>query len=179
MARRKNPLKQKKRKRVTVELAPRENAGKVTAPYRIMEGLIRTDRADLKGVKIAILFANNWRQDADGILRLGTAKPIGSSDRELAEYDCKITLNRAAFDVFKDEQRERLIYHELEHLQVCVDKNGEAVRDDKGRLVFRCRKHDVEEHSAVIKKYGLGDSLSELAKSLIADAQRPLLQEAK
>ncbi len=78
--------KEPKRKKVTTELAPRMNAGKVTEPYRIMDAIIKTDRADLKPLKLCIAWRSGWRKDADGVLKLGQFRKRSELDRELGEW---------------------------------------------------------------------------------------------
>jgi len=169
--------KDKKRKRVTVQFLSRTHAGKVTEPYEIMDRLIKTERADLKDVKIGIAWRIGWRVDADGVLTLGQCCKRGDLDRELDEFDFIIKLNKDAWPTLNPEHKERLIFHELEHAQLSLDSNGEPKRNDRGRLVCRIKKHDFGEFRSVVKKYGLDDDLSKIAQAGINDAQRPLLAE--
>jgi len=167
----------KKRKKVTVQFLGRMHAGKITAPYEIIERIIKTERADLKDVKIGVAWRLGWRSDADGVLTLGQCKKRGDLDRELDDYDFIILLNKEAWPTLEDVLKERLIFHELEHAQLSLDSNGEPKRNDRGRLICRIRKHDFAEFRSVVKKYGWEANLSELAKAGIADADRPLLAE--
>jgi hypothetical protein len=160
---------------VTVQLVERMHAGKVTEPYKIMEDIIKRERADLKDVKIGIAWRKGWRSDADGVLPLGRCKKRGDLDRELDDYDFILLLNAEAFPKMNAANKRRLIYHELEHAQLSLDTNGDPKRDDRGRLVTRIRKHDIEDFRSVVAAFGWEDNLSELAKAAIADAERPLL----
>ena len=171
--------KGKKRKRVTVQFLNRIHAGKITEPYEIMERLIKTERADLKDVKIGIAWSLGWRPDADGNLTLGMCHKRGDLDRELDEYDFIFKLNKDAWTTLSDEHKERLIFHELEHAQLSLDSNGNPKKDDRDRLVCRTRKHDFAEFRSVVKKYGWQDDLSKLAQANINDSKRPLLVEAE
>lgn len=177
MGRRKKLDQEKKRKRVTVELAPRQHTGKTTEPYKIMDALIKSERADLKVLNLAILWRSGWHPDADGVLRLGQFRKRSDLDRALGDYDGAILLNREAWEVMDPKHKERLIFHELEHCQLCIDKNGENVKDDKGRYVVRTRRHDREEFLSVIRRYGADEDLSAVVQAALADAQRPLLKE--
>lgn len=171
----------KKRKAVLVKFIERriETNQKVTEPYRIMEGIIKTRRADLKDVKIGIAWRLGWRPDADGRRILGQCRKRGDLDRELDEWDFIILLNEDAWPTFSEKQKERLIFHELGHAQVSVDTNGEPKRDDRGRLVCRIRKHDIQDFRDVVEIYGWEEDLQDLAERGIADAQRPLLAIAE
>jgi len=171
----------KKRKQVTVKFIHRktEANGKITEPYRIMEELIATRRADLKDVKIGIAWRLGWRPDADGRRILGQCRKRGDLDRELDEWDFIIMLNEDAWPTFSDRQKEREMFHELGHAQLSLDTNGEPKRDDRGRLVCRIRKHDIQDFRDVVEIYGWEEDLQNLAEKGIADAQRPLLAEAE
>lgn len=170
-----------KRKRVTVKFIQRrvEHTGLITEPYRIMEEVIKTRRADLKDVKIGIAWRLGWRPDADGRRTLGCCRKRGDLDRELDTWDFIILLNEDAWPTFSDKQKERLIFHELGHAQLSLDSNGQPKRDDRGRLVCRIRKHDIEDFRDVVEIYGWKEDLQDLAERGIADAQRPLLAEAE
>lgn len=170
-----------KRKRVMVKFIERrvEHTGLVTEPYRIMEEVIKTRRADLKDVKIGIAWRIGWRPDSDGRRTLGQCRKRGDLDRELDAWDFIILLNEDAWPTFKDRPKERLIFHELGHAQIVSDTNGQPKRDDRGRLVTRIRKHDIQDFRDVVEIYGWEEDLNELAERGIADAQRPLLAEAE
>jgi len=170
-----------KRKRVTVKFIQRriEHTGNVTEPYRIMEELIKTRRADLADVKIGIAWRLGWRPDADGRRTLGQCRKRGDLDRELDEWDFIILLNEDAWPTFSEKQKERLIFHELGHAQLSLDTNGQPKRDDRGRIVCRIRKHDIQDFRDVVEVYGWEEDLQDLAEKGIADAERPLLAEAE
>ena len=177
MGRRKSSsTKEPKRKRVTVKLIERQNAGRVVEPYRIMEEIIKKERADLKDAKIGIAWRFGWRPDADGVRKLGQCKKRGDLDRELDSYDLIILLNAEAFPNLDADHKRRLVFHELEHAQLSLDTNGEPKHDDRNRLCFRLRKHDIEDFRSVVAQFGWEDDLSKIAAAAIEDAKRPLLQ---
>jgi hypothetical protein len=171
----------KKRKRVMVKFIERriEANSKITEPYRIMEELIKTRRADLKEVKIGIAWRLGWRPDADNRRTLGQCRKRGDLDRELDAWDFIILLNEDAWPTFNDKQKERLIFHELGHAQLCFDTDGKPKKDDRGRFVTRIRKHDIQDFRDVVEIYGWEEDLQDLAERGIADSQRPLLAEAE
>ena len=171
--------KVKKRKRVTVQFIERQHAGKPVECYVICDRLIAAERADLKDVTIGFAWNTSWRPDADGRRTLGRCIKRRDLDRELDKYDFIIQLNKDAWPTFNDQQKERLIFHELEHAQVVTDKDGQLMRDDRGRLVTRIKKHDIEDFKCVMECYGVGEDLAAIAAAGIADAQRPLLAECE
>lgn len=75
--------------------------------------------------------------------RLGTAAKLPGKMQFLTEYDAVVTLGFLDWSLLTDRDRQRLIHHELEHLEV----------SDEGRLVLR--GHDFEDFARVIELYGL------------------------
>lgn len=178
--RRKDKTAEKKRKKVNVHFLERMHAGKIRSPYRIMEDLIKTHRKDLAEARIAIAWRFGWRTDTDGKLKLGTMSKASEFQRDLPKdaYDGVMQLNHEAFNggLLGDEQQRAVIYHELCHLEVAKDADGEPKQDDKGRTCFRIRKHDVEEFNEVVAKFGCYKKDVEKFAATAAEAQRqPLL----
>jgi hypothetical protein len=165
-----------KRKAVKIRLCERMHAGKIVEAYRIMEAIIATDRKDLAHLKIGIAWHTGWRQDADGVKTHGKCLKRSDLDRSLDGYDAMIVLNEKSWLAFGEEDKLRLITHELEHIQIASDKNGEPLIDDKGRQVIRLRRHDVADFACIIARFGLPPCLSDVQ---IHDADRPLLQFAE
>lgn len=172
--------KAKKRKKVTVQLLKRVNAGQVVEPYKILEEIVAKDRADLADVKLALAWRVGWRPDANNILTLGRCRKRGDLDRELDGFDVVILLNKEAWAALKPKEKQALIFHELCHAQVVYDSDGEPKRDDLGRQVMRIRKHDIEEFRAVVERFGTWtQDLAAIAQAGINDSKRPLLAEAE
>jgi hypothetical protein len=181
MGRRKgSATKEKRRKRVTVKLIPRKNAGEVTEPWSLMEEIKAKEHANLEGAKIAMAWRIGWRSDADGIMTLGMCRKRGDLDRELDSFDFVILLNQEAWKGLNTAQKRALIDHELCHAKIVVDSDGNPKTDDRDRLVCRIRKHDCEEFKSVVERHGLWTSdLAALAQATINDAARPLLAESE
>ncbi len=105
-------------------------------------------------VKIDYVFAHgdvdddgNQVNDAltkNGIRALGIARKMPLKDRALGRGDAEISLDG---DWWKDataEQQAALLDHELNHISVKTDKNGNVQYDDLNRPQIKLRKHDVE-----------------------------------
>lgn len=107
-------------------------------------------------VRIALAWSLAWKPDVDGRLTLGKCKKASDLDRELAPYDFVILLNRDFWQNprFTDLQRKALLDHELLHAAIAYDENGEGKVDERGRTVYRIRKHDLEEFSEIASRYG-------------------------
>lgn len=156
MGRRSSTPKEKSRKPVNVKLLSREHAGRVVSVYAVMEALIRQHHEHLAKAKIAIAWRFGWKANSDGRVTLGQAKKGSDLDRELHGYDFVILLNHEAVNggSLDDKQIRALIDHELCHCQVSKDSNGGDKTDANGRVVYRIRKHDIEEFREIVARHG-------------------------
>lgn len=157
-----------KPKRVTCELiSPKSEAGKVM--YPLLAGLVTAHHDDLADARIALAWNMSWKSDTDGHLKLGKCKKASDLDREFAPFDFVILLLRSFYEDARvsDDQRRALIDHEISHATVRLDKDGDPVQDERGRTVWRIRKHDVEEFAAIAERYGCWKrDLEEFARAL-------------
>jgi hypothetical protein len=130
--------------------------------YELLYQLVDEHHEELSQshVKIALAWATAWKPDVDGRLMLGKCKKASDLDRELAPYDFVIFLNRWFWQDTRvtKEQRSALLDHELMHAAVAYDENGDMKRDDRGRTVYRVRKHDLEEFSDIVSRHGIWKS---------------------
>ena len=174
---RRNGAAPKRQKAVTVKLLEEQHGGKQTAAYRIMDELIDAHHSHLQDAKIAIAWRFGWKADPDGICRLGQAKKGSDLDRELHGYDFVILLHHEAWNkVLSEAQQKALMDHELCHCEVSKDSNGEPKVDERGRTVFRIRKHDIEEFREVVSRHGCYKADLEEFVAAARQEDRPLLQ---
>lgn len=122
-----------------------------------------------------------WRKalkpDKDGHLVLGKCVKVSDLQKELAAWDFVIVLNREIWcDVlFTREKKLALIDHELCHAALAEDKDGDPRYDERGRRVFRVRKHDIEEFHAVVSRHGTYKrDLEDFAENLLHKHSAPL-----
>jgi len=127
------------------------------AMYRLLRELVTAHHPELLGANIALAWCTSWKPDVDGIVTLGKCKKASDLDRELAVYDFIILLREAFWTdpLVTDHQRRALLDHELTHAAVKLDDHGEPVEDERGRVVYRVRKHDLEEFTAIVERYGM------------------------
>jgi hypothetical protein len=126
--------------------------------YELLYAIIDEHHQELSqsDVKIALAWALAWKPDTDGRLTLGKCKKATDLDRELAPYDFVILLNR---DFWTNPrvtavQRRALVDHELMHAALAYDQDGHPKRDERGRHIYRLRKHDLEEFRDIVARYG-------------------------
>lgn len=148
-------MRRAKTKKVAYELIG-EGTDDGTPMYLLLHELISKHHEHLRDARIALAWAKSWKPDVDGRLILGKCKKASDLDRELAAFDFIILLNRGFWrdpDV-TDAQRRALLDHELCHAAVAYDQRGEPIIDERGRQVFRLRKHDIEEFAAIVERHG-------------------------
>jgi hypothetical protein len=147
--------REKKPKRVSYELIPR--ASIIGAPmYAQLDDLVRAYHEPITDARIALAWCTSWKPDVDGRVVLGKCKKASDLDRELAAFDFVILLSRRFWrhEDVTDAQRTALLDHELCHATVSYDEAGEPVEDERGRLVYRIRKHDIEEFTDIVSRHG-------------------------
>lgn len=178
MSKPKNPAKPKK---VAYRLITKEDH-RFAGMHRILSGLIDEHHTHMKNARIALAWHAGWKADVDGRMKLGMCKMASDFDRQLHEFDFVIVLNRTfwtSMDV-NDAQRKALLDHELCHAEVAID---EATNDPKetelGKTIYRIRKHDIEEFSAIVERHGLyKKDLEHFAASIGRGPKLPLDGEA-
>lgn len=147
-------------------------------PYQIMTEM-RRYHEDLSEAVIALAWREHLKTDTDGHLVLGKCVKVGDLQKEFADYDFIILLNREVWDdpAFTVEKKRALIDHELCHCAPAKDKDGRLKYDERNRQVFRTRKHDLEEFHAIVNRHGCYKRDLELfAEALVQKRRTPLLE---
>ena len=166
----------KKPKKINFELIPPAEGHE---SYKLMADLRKKFHSHLSGATIGIAWRISLKPNVDGQLILGKCVKQSDLTREVAPYDFIILLNREVWQdpEFVREKKMALLDHELCHAEVSTDTDtGEIKVDDRGRTVWRIRKHDIEEFQAVIERHGCYKrDLEAFAKVLIEKQQAPLL----
>jgi len=171
---------EERRKKTTLRKVERKHAGKITQPYRILEGLIADvgQFRPLDKAKIIIVWKSGWKPTKDDILKHAQIRKLSELEREIwgDEYDLCMLLHRELWQSgrFTDEQREQDVFHELCHVTAEIDdKTGEQKKDDRGRLCWRLRNHPIQRFPEEIERYGLEAvlHLDEDAKAAAADEE--------
>jgi hypothetical protein len=149
-------VKQAKPKRVSFELIQRDSV--IGHPmYCLLDELVDAYHRELQRARIALAWCTSWNADVDGRVTLGKCKRAGDLDRELASFDFVILLRQAFWtnEQVTAQQRRALLDHELCHAAVKLEpKSGEPVVDERDRLVYRTRRHDIEEFTEIVERYG-------------------------
>lgn len=149
--------KPKGAKKVSYTLIPRESETGARI-YAMLDDLVAQHHDVLTDARIALAWCTSWRPDVDGRVILGKCKKASDLDRELVAFDFIILLSQSFWQSLSVtyEQRRALLDHELSHASVKLSQEtGEPERDERGRVVYRIRKHDLEEFAAVVERNGL------------------------
>lgn len=149
------PETEGKRKAVAYQLVKQDTiAGR--AMYAMCNDLVEAHHEEITNARIALAWALSWKQDVDGHVKLGQCKKTSDLDRELHPFDFVILLNAEWWQDGRvtDDQRRALLDHELCHATVKLDEDGEPARDALDRVVYRLRKHDIEEFTEIVARHG-------------------------
>jgi hypothetical protein len=164
-----------KPRRVSYELIPRDHITGFPM-YSLLDELVHAHHDQLKVARIALAWCTSWQPDLDGRVTLGQCKRASDLDRELAAFDFVILLRKSFWqnDHVTDEQRRALLDHELCHGARALDKHGDPVIDERGRPVWRTRRHNVEEFAEVVERHGMWTAdLERVALALRRQAAGP------
>ena len=144
-----------KPKTVSYELIDRDSI--IGYPmYQLLEELVKAHHEDLREARIALAWCTSWKPDVDGHVTIGKCKKASDLDREISLYDFVILLRRSFWSDLRvtEKQRRALLDHELCHAAMKYDARGEPLKDERGRFVWRVKKHDVEEFTCIVDRYG-------------------------
>lgn len=146
--------------------------------YQRLHDLVAQHHGELLQANIAVAWNTAWRLDIDGHLTLGAVKRASDLDRELAAFDFVVLLNREWWEHPSTTaiQRDALMDHELSHCTVREDPNTrEPMRDERGRIVYRLRRHDLEEFTSIAARYGIWKRDLEAFAEALARSPHPRL----
>ena len=138
-------------------LARTGNGSPDQLPYEFVDWVIANHLPDLIDVRIGICWHHNMKPDTDGRIELGICRLVGDPARQQCSLDVNIILNQEWWhhNATSDEMRKALFMHQMMHIGVRKDDNGDVKKDELGRVRLYNRKHNVEEFREVIQEYGL------------------------
>lgn len=143
-------------KKVLFEIIEKHEAGrKLSEPYQILERML-VHHPELSGCRIGLAWKLDVKEDKDAHVMLGMCRKMSDLDRLLCPFDFIIILNRTAWEEnLLPDQRAALVDHECCHAAPSMDdETGKQKTDTNGELVWRVRKHDIEEFREVVQRHG-------------------------
>lgn len=126
--------------------------------YAWLDELLEAHHRGVRDARFVLAWHTGWKPDDDGRLTLGMCQKASDLTREIADaaaYDFVILLNQNFWDdpLVSDLQRRALLDHELTHAGVKVNDDGAPIVDERGRVTYRIRKHDLEEFSDIAERW--------------------------
>lgn len=156
------------------------------AIYALLDEVREEFHEETQEARVTLAWRKGLKPDVDGRLVLGRCVKASDLQRELANWDFVIVINREAWEALafeKDTQEKRqkaLLDHEMCHVGQVLDKYGEPKLDEKGRRVWRIRKHDIEEFRSVVAHHGCYKrDLEHFAEAVLKSRQGELELAAK
>ncbi len=165
--------KPKTGKKVSYKLIERDTEVGRAMYARLDEELGQDHHEDIQRARIVLAWCTSWRPDVDGRVVLGKCRRMTELEREFHRFDFCILLNQAWWYDLKvtDEQRVAILDHELCHASPVIDdRTNEQKTDERGRLLWRMRKHDVEDFHGVLQRRGTYKRDVELAYRALRQA---------
>lgn len=144
-----------KPKPVTYERVDRQADSK--GVYKVLDKCLKQYRSELRDedCRIAVAWRYGLKKNKDGQLVLGKCKKASDLDKQFSQFDFVVILNHEAWtSMLDDEQKEALMHHELMHIGISEDQNGNTKKDSRNRTMFRVRKHDIEEFADIVAQHG-------------------------
>ncbi len=151
-------------------------------PYELLGKAIDLAHDDLQEAKIGLAWKLNEQADQDGHLILGKCVKVSDLHKEFGAFDFIIVLNRDVWDDlrFTDDRKLALLDHELCHAARAEDpETGETKLDERNRIVWRTRKHDIEEFQGIVQRHGLWKRDLEMFAEAIMQSKKSPLFDAK
>lgn len=124
--------------------------------YAVLDNVLDEYRKDLEEHKcrIALAWRYGLKRNKDGQIVLGKCKKVSELDKLYADFDFVVILNTEAWKTLSEPQRKALVHHEVCHIAISTDQNGNTKKDTRGRTAFRVKKHDIEEFGDVVAVHG-------------------------
>ena len=144
------------------------------SPYSVLTEA-RQWHENLAAARIALAWRLRTKEDRDRKIVLGKCLKVTDLQKEFHTYDFIILLNQEYWVRFDAKQKLALVDHELCHARPDLGNTGAQKTDERGRLVWRHRKHDIEEFREIVQRHGCYKAdLEEFAKAI---RDRELVQQ--
>jgi len=147
--------------------------------YEIVRDFVSEYRIELGAMVLAIVWRAGVKADSDGNLWLAHTKVYSEAEREYHGLDVFMQVNIDAWSVMNPDQHKALIDREL--MKVAIElENPDDVDltprlDDKGRVIYRSRKFDLQQFYATIARWGTAaHGLEEAVQASIESKDKPL-----
>lgn len=144
--------------------------------YRLLDEVRHSHHGETLDLAIMLVWRLNAKPDSSGLITYGRCHLLGEIDREVWKCDVLIEINADLWKNAGDGCRRSMLDHELTHIAMVEDSEGEQKFDGRGRPLLRLRRHDITEFFEVLERWG---ARTELQKALVRTCrQLKLFDEA-
>ncbi len=104
-----------------------------------------------------------------GVAALGICRVTNYKDRVKGMADVEISLDGDWWEESSDEEKAALVDHELHHIDLVLDQNGNVKRDDLNRPMITMRKHDSQFgwFAVIAARHGPASQEQQQAKAIV------------
>lgn len=110
---------------------------------RMAKLLIKECFPHLKEVRILYSMRAKPKPGEDSTIVAGEARVLPAKLQDLWGYQAEIELARPVWETLTPSGKNRLLWHELRHLQVSLDDDDKPDLDKDGRVSMYCDDHDI------------------------------------
>ena len=114
--------------------------------YGLKVELLNDFHSDLRNAEIKCLFYDKPKKRSGKVI-LGTAEVVSAKYNYLTGIDFIISIFKETWDIMAEEQRKALLDHEMTHMFVGEDKEGNPV--------YKIVPHDIEDFAEILNRYGV------------------------
>ena len=120
----------------------------------LAESLIGDHHENLKVLSIAYEFRDE-ASISNGKVIAGKCIRVDDRNLTLHGYDVIIELAKDVWDQATDKYKTAIMDHELSHIGIRFEEDGEPSRDpSSNRIKVFLKHHDIEEFASVLERYG-------------------------
>ena len=170
--------KQPKLKSVNYKIIHPIDGNHEPEPYKILREVRAMHHGDTTQARVALAWRLRDKPDKDGHIVLGKCVKCSDLSREFADWDFIIVLNETVWNDIEFDKKKKiaLVDHEMMHIAPDYDEEtGEHKQDERGRFLFRVRKHSIEEFTEIVGRHGCYKSdLEQFARTLLRNREPSL-----
>lgn len=123
----------------------------------------------LPEVSFLYTFVDPPRLDTNGLEIIGQAKKLSNSSRDVFGFDFMIEIAHERWKEMGEDERSKLVWHQLEHCAIRLSNQGDVVIDSCGRTKIYLKKHDLVGFNTFrleVEQFGLSKGELEMLKFL-------------
>lgn len=127
-------------------------------PYKLLDNIknkYHSGPNKLNDLNIVLMWRHNVRPDQDGYILIADISKSSDKMRELRPHDVIIGINKAAWRLLSDDQKQVVLDTQLERVVICMDQADNPKEDDRSRLIYRLRRVEVLDDQTMKRRYNM------------------------